>query len=172
MLDDEPEAPEGQPEAEKDRAAAAQQAEIARAAEVQKNLEAAEKESRLREAELVLPRYVDLLEAVHATLSVTSRCADAINANLSGASDWGGIGVGTAASVEPGGPVKTFIGPEVVESCSKVDATIDPLELRTPRQSCSAAFFVRNRSARVSMTCRAMSGSSRSSARMFHDVSP
>lgn len=118
-----------QAEAEKDRAAAAQQAEIARAAEVQKNLETAEKESRLREAELVLPRYVDLLEAVHATMSVTSRCAGAINANLAGTSEWGGASVGTAIYGEPGGPVKTSISPEVVESCSKVDATIDPLEL-------------------------------------------
>lgn len=118
-----------QAEAEKDRAAAAQQAEIARAAEVQKNLETAAKESRLREAELVLPKYVDLLEAVHATMSVTSRCAGAVNANLAGASEWGGTGIGTAIYGEPGGPVKTVINPEVVESCSKVDATIDPLEL-------------------------------------------
>ena len=118
-----------QAEAEKDRAAAAQQAEIARAAEVQKNLETAEKESRLREAELVLPRYVDLLEAVHATMSVTRRCAGAINANLAGASEWSVGAVGTAVYVEAGGPVKIRISPEVVESCSKVDATIDPLEL-------------------------------------------
>jgi len=119
-----------QAEAEKDRAAAAQEAELARAAEVQKNQETAEKESRLREAELVLPKYVDLLEAVHATMSVTSRCASAVNANLTGSSGWdGGTSIGTAVSGEPGGPLETGINPAVVDSCSNVEATIDPLEL-------------------------------------------
>lgn len=113
----------------RDRAAQAE-AEKDRAAEVEKNQETAEKESRLREAELVLPKYVDLLEAVHATRSVTNLCASAVNANLAGVVEWGGGGaVGTAVYQELGGPLKTAIDPEVVESCSEVEATIDPLEL-------------------------------------------
>ena len=43
--------------------------------------------------------------------------------------EWSGTAIGTAASAEPGGPTKTAIAPEVVESCSKVEATIEPLEL-------------------------------------------
>lgn len=64
---------------------------------------------------------------------------------------------------------------DFIENVSPEDFQKSPArELRRSMlgQSCSAAFFVRKRSARVSMTCRAMSGSSRSSARMFHDVSP
>jgi hypothetical protein len=119
-----------QAEAEKDRAAAAKEAEAARAAEVVRDQKAAEKENSLREAELVLPKYVDLLEAVHASMSATDRCARAIDANLAGADEWGGgSAVGTAISAEPGGSTKTFIDSDVVEFCSKVEATVDPLEL-------------------------------------------
>jgi hypothetical protein len=96
-------------------------------AEVAKQQAEAEGERKLREAELVLPKYEALLQAVHATTSAVDRCSSEINTYLLQQRGWGSA-VGTGSFMLDGSTVIP-IEPALVESCSQIEATIGPLQL-------------------------------------------
>ena len=89
-------------EAEKDRVAAAEEAEKNRAAEVAEDQAEAESQRKLREAEIVLPKYEALLQAVHATTSAADRCNSEISAYLRGQRGLS-VSVGTGLFLLPDG---------------------------------------------------------------------
>jgi hypothetical protein len=122
----------------RDRAAAAE-AEKQREQEVADDQSAFQRDQRLREAELVLPRYEDLLERVHATSSSVDRCRGVLTTFAESVTELelrsDGALVASGPLPPPSGPIapenlEIFTVPEeVVTACSEIQPTIGPLEL-------------------------------------------
>ena len=119
--------------------AAAEQAEKDRAVEVAKEQAVALKEQRLREAELVLPRYEQLLADVRNTRNHVDRCLIELKSYIQAfpgvilQADGTLVPAGPAPppvdSIDPNSLVPLQVDPDVVTSCSAIDETIDPLGL-------------------------------------------
>lgn len=127
-------------EAERDRLQAAAEVEATRQLEAEKERAIAEREQRIREAELVLPRYTDLVEAVRVTRDQVHSCLDELAVLLR---LFDGVqelpdGTFTPRDTQPE-PIAPIVDPallfevevpaDIVTSCRAIGPTIGPLRI-------------------------------------------